>query len=178
MPIKYWANDPEAWDLLVLAGETMPGVWNVSYTLKRDLDIKKSKGTNGARLTDHGYEATEITLTGRMTEQAEWEQLQAMVPKLHPNRPTDPRAPVTIAHPATDFARIGQIYIAQVGSPELDNGILTVRITGFEAVPKPSPVPKTKQAAESLQYIGRAHEQPPQALDRFPGYRGPIRDGY
>jgi hypothetical protein len=171
MAIPHWEVNQEAWHTLKLGKNVMPGVWTVTYTLERELDIKKSGGSDGARFKDKGYKATEITLAGELVSQEDWALLQEILPTLHPKRKGAAREAFSIVHPATSVAGIQFVYVHKIDAPEIRSGKLFISLVCLEYVPKPKTVPKPKPpVSDSTRSV---HDKPPLALAKFPGMTRP-----
>lgn len=144
--LPYWDDPSQAWDTLILDGEVFPGLANVTGGVGRDLDVKKQKGSDGATLTDNGYDASEITIQLRLGSKADWDELQLILPQFHPRVKGGARGAVTISHPATDLMGITKIYIKSISFPEVDEStkIIRLAITAIEDTTKPKEVKKKK----------------------------------
>ncbi len=143
MTISHWESEPAEWDRLVLGPYVMPGVWDIDFACRRAIDVKKSKGKDGASFTDEGYEPPLLELIGKVATSAQWTELQAIIPKLHPKQKGKGRDLYTIQHPKVQLLGIATVYVTQVKAPSLDRGILTVVINAIEWVAVPKPVKKT-----------------------------------
>ena len=171
MPIPHWDDDAESWDKLEIGEWVMPGVWTVDFSLRREVDVKKAPSTDGASLTDKGYQPPLLTLRGRMVEREEWARLQEIMPRLHPKRKGSAREPYRIVHPKTLLAGIQTIYIHEIDAIDLDNGILTLELRAYEhEKPKPVPKPKIEDVLKNV------FLEPPPSIARYPGMRGILVD--
>ena len=148
MAIEHWYEDPQAWDRLVLGRDVMPGVWDVSFGCRRELDVKKAKGRDGATFKDEGYDPSMIELTGKLTTPDEWRQLQVIMPKIRPRVMGRSRTPIEIDHPKTKLLSIRVIYVVEVVAPSIQNGILSQRIRVLEWVDKPKAVKASNKPPE------------------------------
>ena len=133
--IPHWGHEAAEWDRLTIGGYVMPGVWDVETACKRNIDKKKAKGVDGARITDQGYELPELELVGRLTSRVQWELLQTMIAGLHPRQKGGKREKYVIDHPKTRLLGINAIYITEVRSPRLERGIMTIVLRAIEYVP-------------------------------------------
>jgi len=166
--VAYWETDPDEWDRLGLGTSSLPGVWKVTGSVSRDVEVKKSKGKDGARTTDHGYVPAKVTMVGRFVSLEAWALMQLLIAELHPPRMGLPRQPLQIRHPATQFLGIDTVYIESIALPELDDGILQLTIEAVEW--RPLPKPKVETPAVPLQKIvGEPSGNPPNALSNFAG---------
>jgi hypothetical protein len=179
MPIPHWDEDPEAWDLLLLGTQALPGVWDIEDgNGKRIIDVKKAPGLDGARVKDKGYEPGALVLVGQLCTAEEWELLQTVIEPMLPSKIGKGHSPVAISHPKAIFAKISQIYITEVEFPRLDNGIMTVTIhaTEWTSEPKASQgktkVVKRKEGTTGIEEL--RDRQPPTFIAKYPGYVGPV----
>jgi len=137
---------PDAWDALILGEDEWPGVWEISGAgVSRKIDIKKQAGTDGASMTDEGYQPAQLTITGTIWTKDQWSELQRLIPKVHPRKPGGSRTPMEIYHPQSALLGITQIYINKIGipkKPSAGDGLLTLSMSAVEWVPAPKPVKK------------------------------------
>lgn len=145
--IPFWENteDPLVWDTVEIAGKKFPGVATIRGPgLKRKIDVKKPKGSDGASLKDEGIEPAKLEITLLIWNRFFWEQLQGLIPIITPRKKGGARRPTTIVHPLTRLLNITNIYIDGIPIPEHDkqNGFLRVKFTAIEWFPAPKPVRK------------------------------------
>jgi len=142
----YWDDRDwqEAWDELILGEDTWPGVWEISGPgVSRKIDVKKTKGEDGATIKDEGYQPARITLTGIIWTEEQWDLLQRLIAKVHPRKPGGLRTPLEIYHPQSSLLGITQIYIDKIGIPKkptAGDGKLSISMSALEWVPQPKPV--------------------------------------
>jgi len=147
MSLPWISDDTLLWDTLIIGGEVWPGVPTVTVEATRAVDLQKKKGDDGANLVDQGYEPAKVTLTLRLWMQDQWDELQRLLPTVHPRRKGGIRTPVDIVHPATQLVGVRQIYITKIGSPTADKGVLTIVLDAVEWFPQPKPAKaKTKKS--------------------------------
>jgi hypothetical protein len=140
--IPYWDTEDGSWDRLYIDYILMPGVWKPTATCERDIDKKKSKGKDGARLTDHGYSPAEVRLEGRLVSREEWEELVQHLPMLHPRTSGGKRKPLPVEHPALALMGINHIYVKRIDAPSVESdGTLVVPIDCYEWVVTPKKKP-------------------------------------
>lgn len=152
--LPFWYNDfdPLAWDTIFLGGELFPGIANVTGPgLKRKVDVKKPKGSDGASLRDEGIEPARLEIELLIYNISDWEDLQGKLPIITPRKKGGLRTPLSIVHPLTRLLGINNIYIDSIPFPELDKstGFLSVRFTAIEWYPAPKPVKTGKAAGTS-----------------------------
>lgn len=93
-PIPFWGVAPTSldpsnanfpvWDIVLLAGQTLPGLCAVKGGRAQRFDVKKSKGTNFGTLTAQGYDPAEFTITERIWTPQQLNALWTMMPILEP----------------------------------------------------------------------------------------------
>lgn len=162
--IPFWedANDPLAWDTVIIADCIFPGVVTVGGAgLKRKLDIKSAKGSDGATLTDNGIEPGKLTVELLIYNNYDWEQLQGLLPIISPRKKGGTRQATTIFHPLCSLLNITKIYIDSVPFPEFDkrNQFLRFKFTAVEWFPAPKPVKKPSKKVNDGKSQGTAGDQ-------------------
>ena len=144
-----WWNESgegqDQWDTLILAGNTWPGLATISGSgVKRRIDVKKTKGKDGAVIKDNGMDLASIRIALRIWTAEHWTKFNELLPTIHPKRKGGTRVPTEIVHPQANTLGIKAIYISQIEVPDLDrsSGIMTIDMTAIEWVPRPPPVKK------------------------------------
>jgi len=137
--IPFWYDEAggSPWDRLQLGKHVMPGVWSIEATCERDINVKKSKGKDGARMKDRGYQPASITLTGKLSTQEEWEALQRILPELHPRKKGGKRNQITAQHPALALMGLSEIYVKSIKAPTVADGVMTLPIEAIEYTAEP-----------------------------------------
>jgi len=139
--LPYWTDDEGEWDKLILGGTPWPGIWELSGDgVKRNIDLKKSKGADTATLKDEGYKNAKFTAVGTIWNREQFKELQAILPEVHPRRKGGDRQALQIIHPAANLLGIDSVYLTGIKMPKLDGpkgGPLTITITFIEWTPKP-----------------------------------------
>lgn len=164
-----WASQDEAWDRMDMAGEFWPGIWEAEGTVARDIDKKKRKGKDGWKLTDEGYRGAEITLICRIwidpsdpeeTARGDYEELQRLLPLIHPRRKGGTRTPIEVNFPPLALMGINQLYVSELGIPKIESGVLTLRLKVSEWFPQPKdfdgithPVPEFDHGLRPVNYV-------------------------
>lgn len=144
-PIPWWDDAQAPWDAVELAGFALPGVCNVKGKVGRDIEVKKSKGSDGASIKDNGYKPAPVTVTWRVHTKQQWQELQEFLPTIHPRTQGGERRAVSIKHPAPNLLGVDQIYIRDIVFPEVNGAKeIELRIDALEWREKPK---KPKQAA-------------------------------
>lgn len=142
--LAYWLEDSGEWDQLILGGTNWPGIWEIQGEgVERDIDLKKSKGSDQATLKDEGYRNGKFDAVGIIYNDEQWRQLQSLLPEVHPRRKGGDRKALQIIHPQVNVLGIDSAYLTKIRIPELDRtrgGPLVVTLSFIEWVPKPKKV--------------------------------------
>lgn len=142
--LAYWLEDTGEWDQLILGGATWPGVWEIRGDgVERDIDLKKSKGSDQATLEDNGYKNGKFDAVGIIYNDDQWRELQALLPDVHPRRKGGDRKALQIIHPQVNVLGIDSAYLTKIRIPELDKthgGPMVITLSFIEWVPKPKKV--------------------------------------
>ncbi len=154
--------DTYEWDTIYLAGVRWPGIASVSGKgIARRIDVKRSKGSDGARLKDEGNDPGEFSISILIYNQGDWVELQRLLPSVSPRRPGGPRSPIGVIYPSLQVLGITTCYIKGVPVFALDKATqqLTVTLECIEWIARPKPVKKgsgTKggKATKGIQSIG------------------------
>lgn len=159
-----WIEDPDSWDRVGLADFWLPGICTVSgLEISRAVDIKKTKGSDGATLTDNGIDPATFQIEVRLTAN-EWPLWLAILPKIHPRRAGGTREPQKITHPEPNHVGIENVYIRKIRtSPPSPRSGRTVILDVVEWFPAPKKA-KAKSAPRpnpNQKYFGD-----PRALER------------
>jgi hypothetical protein len=85
--IEFWGNDAhigptfalDAWDLVYLGGDPLPGICDIKGLAQLELDKKKTKGTNGVRLTVTGYQPGPFEVSVKIWTADQWDFMQAWI---------------------------------------------------------------------------------------------------
>ena len=149
MTLSHW-DDPDApWDRLMLGGHVMPGIWEItSGECARQVDHKKTKDKDGARIQDMGLLPPRMSARGRMCSVEDWEMLQQIMPDIHPKKKGGLKFPLSIFHPAVALLGVSQVYVERVRPPEIKDGILELAIDMIEWTSDPKATKVKKTSAE------------------------------
>lgn len=82
----FWETTPGPWDVLVLGGNTLPGITTVSGRAGRKMDVRSPPGGDGARVRDRGYEPAQLEARNRVWTAEQLEALQRILDEIHPRR--------------------------------------------------------------------------------------------
>lgn len=138
--LEYWDDRDAPWDVLVINDKPLPGVWEIESAPRRlHLDRKKTKGKDGARLTDLGTKETVVTARGQLQALADWHELQRRLEVLNPRGKSRARTPLHIYHPALALMGLTRVYLEEIRAPRVRGGILELGLQLREWVPTPKP---------------------------------------
>jgi hypothetical protein len=138
-------GDEAAWDFCWLGDALLPGIASLEVTKTRSVDVKKSRGTDGATLSDDGYEPARVTVRLRMWTAEQWAAYQDLLPQIDPQRPGGLREPVAIVHPEVNVRGIDTVYVTSIsGSSPERGGAKVETIECIQWFPQPKPA-KSRQ---------------------------------
>jgi hypothetical protein len=140
MTLAHW-DEPEApWDRLQLGPHVMPGIWEItSGECARQVDHKKTKDKDGARIHDMGLLPPRLSARGRMVTVEDWEMLQQIMPDIHPKKKGGIKFPLSIFHPAVAVLGVLQVYVERIRPPEIKDGVLEISLDMIEWSDQPKP---------------------------------------
>ncbi|MEN6535506.1 MAG: hypothetical protein ABFD89_17715 [Bryobacteraceae bacterium] len=112
------AAEQRAWDTCEIDGITIENV-SVECPKERDIDVKKSKGSDGAKFSDNGYTPAKVTIKVQINTREEWNHWCGTVfPGLDPQKLGGLKKPLRIKHPEPNSRGITVIYITKIkGEP-------------------------------------------------------------
>jgi hypothetical protein len=163
MSLAWWADNDLTWDILILGGEVWPGACTVETTVKRAIDKQKIKGSDGANLIDQGYDPALVKITLRLWQRGQWDDLQRLLPTIHPRAKGGVRSPLQIVHPESNVKGIHQIYVEEISPVTVDKGLGTLVISAVEWFPAPKPAKQKKKAKDGGAIPGAKDVLPPNA---------------
>lgn len=135
--IPHWDDDPKSWDTLLLGGAELPGVVDIDGSKGRKVDVKTRKGSDGATLTDNGYDPAKVTIKLRIWTPEQWRLWQIIFPLIDPKRLGSVRVPFDVQHPSLAAIGIRSVYVTTVAVPKLQGGVLNVTLNAVEWFPEP-----------------------------------------
>lgn len=125
------------WDRVKLGPYLLPGTWTVGGGVRRRVDIKKSKGADGARFRDQGYLPGEIPLNGELLGATEWNEMVRIAKVLTPRKRGVSLEPLAAEHPAFTLLGITNVLVVDVRAPRLDGGKIICSISVVEWTSRP-----------------------------------------
>ena len=135
--IPYPEDNGALWDRIKLGPYVLPGSWTVGGSIPRRIDVKKTKGADGARFRDQGYIPGVIPLTGELIGATDWNEMVKIAKILTPRKRGVSLEPIAVEHPAFTFLGITNVLVQEVFAPTLDGGKISCRIRVLEWTPKP-----------------------------------------
>lgn len=156
MGLPHWDEVGGPWDGLQLGVYLMPGVWKIGGDgCSRQVDHKKTKNKDGARIKDLGVLPARFNARGTMVSMADWATLQTIIPDINPKKKGGLRFPLAIFHPAVALLGITTIYVEKVRPPEVDErGIMTIEIDMIEWTAEPKATKTSSAVALPAGYVG------------------------
>jgi hypothetical protein len=129
----------QLWDTLTIDGEEYPGKVDVEAEIERKVDVRRVRGRDGGRITDHGLEPTTVTLTFHAWTDVHFAALRALIPRFAARQRLRDRKPFDAYHPALEALGITQLYTTKVGNvrPGGQKGLWEMRVTAIEYFPPP-----------------------------------------
>lgn len=162
---------PEAWDVLIVAGEYTPGLAKVTASRVHKWDEKKGKGGAGSTLTYAGHDLAEGTIEIRMWEEEQYNEFEAKAPAWLPD-PKTPKA-LDVYHPQLELLKIKSIVIKKLGGVVVSSdGLMTVTIDFLEYAP-PKPAGGTPKGSVAHRKPG---DDPPNATSELEKRFGELFD--
>lgn len=154
MELLHWDDSSAPWDRLQLGTFVMPGIWEITGgECARQVDHKKTKDKDGARIKDLGLLPPRFSARGRLVSPEDWDALQQIIPDINPRKNGGPKFPLSIFHPAIALLGVSTIYVERIRPPELKDGVLEIQIDMIEfAEPKETKI--AKKPATPGGYIG------------------------
>lgn len=145
--LPHWEDPGNPWDKLILGNNVMPGVWAVvSGVAELEIDSKKTKGKDRARVKPLGLLPPKIQAKGQLVTRADWEALQKIMPDLQPRKPGGPKFALKIYHPAAAIIGVNMVIVERFRSPEINNGICEITIDLVDWTEEPKKVNVQKKA--------------------------------
>jgi hypothetical protein len=178
------------WDVVVLNGHPLPGLWVAAATPALQLDVQKPNGYDGAALVEKGYVPAGITMTGRIWTPGQWASFQVMIPTFWraPNKwalndvkkQTAQMVPrqlaVSIYYPGLAPFLINDMVIYQITPPEDTDqlGVKQIKILARQYIPAPQ---KQQTANRKINGIGSKDRTVQAAQIAAAAAPGPVSPG-
>lgn len=159
----FWGGDAgeqRAWDTCEIDGITIENV-TVTCPKERDIDVKKSPGSDAATFSDKGYVPSKVTIEVQINTRDEWNHwCGTVLPALDPQKLGGLKKPLRFVHPEANARGINVIYIAKIkgDKPSASKGKKET-IEAVHWVPKPKET-KSDMKAPKKQYMTPAGPPP------------------
>lgn len=155
MGLAHWDDADAPWDRLTLGVHVMPGIWEItSGQCERQVDHKKTRNKDGARIKDLGLLPPRFSARGKLCARTDWAKIQQIMPDIHPKKKGGIKFPLAIFHPAVALLGVTQIYVERVRAPEVRDGILELQIDMIEWTEEPKETKTSKKTSAPSGYIG------------------------
>jgi len=121
------------WDYLTLGSFELPGILEEPPKIEpgRKVDKKNGPGLDGATLTWHGYEPSEVTIKLLLWTEEQWTTWVQLLPFILPKPGKPPADPFDVDHPMLAAYGIEKMMVTKVsGLEKAGRGIMRVTITG------------------------------------------------
>ena len=135
----YWETADGSWDQLGLGEHVpLPGVWTISGSAARDIDVKPRPGQDTAKIKNKGYRNAQLSLVGRLHGAEQLAALEVVLESIHPRKKGNADEALRILNPRTTLLGVKFVLVERIHTADLDDdGILTQRIDVIEYVRKP-----------------------------------------
>lgn len=142
------AGGGDAWDVLVLDGNPMPGVAQVSIDCPPGLDIQKPKGGRAARIVDNGLPPVMLHVKLTLKNVAEVNALAPFMPILRPKAKGAATRKVKVTHPQALIWGFSDVQILDLKVPPVKpGGAYVIEFNMTEWAPEATKVKEKKPAA-------------------------------
>ncbi len=135
--IPYPEDNGALWDRVKLGPYVLPGTWTVPGSVERRVDVKTTKGSDGARFRDQGYKPGQFMLTGELIGATDWNEMVKIAKILTPRNRGVAMEPIAVEHPTFTYLGITNVLVLKVFAPVLDGGKVRCAISVTEWLPKP-----------------------------------------
>lgn len=114
-----FVGEATLWDTALLGGRRVPGVVTVTAKTARKIDVKTSPGTDGATITDQGYEPAKPVIEVLTWTGEQWIDLQALLDYVAPKPGKGFKKPppaLSLVHPGANAIGVSQVYVTSVST--------------------------------------------------------------
>lgn len=128
-----------AWQVVRLAGETLPGICEVTGKLGKRFDLKKSKGSQFSTLTHQGQDPAEIRVVESIWTRQQLLALWRILPILQNATTSLANGQIQaceIRHPALDLYGVNAVVVRGLTLPKLEKDVLKLELDLLEYRPK------------------------------------------
>ena len=142
------AGGGDAWDVLVLDGNPLPGVAQVSLDCPPGLDIQKPKGGRAARIVDNGLPPVMLHVKLTLKNVSEVNALAPFMPILRPKAKGAATRQVRVTHPQALIWGFSDVQILDLKVPPVKpGGAYVIEFNMTEWAPEAKAVDPKKGAA-------------------------------
>lgn len=164
-PIPFGPSDadPKLWAELVLQGRIVPGWALVEPERELKVDVKKAKGSSGAKVDFQGVEPANVSIKVRFLTAEDYDGIvNDILPMVLPDPSKKEPETLSISHPSVIAYRITAIIAKKVKGPvKLSDGTWELSIEAIEASP-----PQPKNSSGTFSGKASAKDTPCQRLSR------------
>jgi hypothetical protein len=118
--VPYWASagiEATAWDVTWLGPHYLPGRTRWKVKKGRDIDVKKTPGTDGAIETDKGIDPATGEIDFHVYDNPDaWAAWCQILKQIDPHRPGAMREPLAALNPEPNHLGISQVIITDIES--------------------------------------------------------------
>lgn len=145
--VPSWIEDPDLWDEIYI-GDAYFDETNVDIEgtpFGNEFDVKKSKGSDGASITDQGYRPWQPKVSVLLWTQFHWEQYQVLLALYQPQPGKKGTKVVRFQHPIFDLYKKNRFkieFIYPLKHQGAGKWLMQLDIVEYFEVPKPKPKPK------------------------------------
>lgn len=170
-----------AWNVVRLAGETLPGICDVTGKVGKRFDVKKAKGSNFATLTHQGSEPAQIKVVERIWTRQQLLALWAIMPILRNTSASLANGKIQacdIRNPQLDLMEIGAVVVSTISVPHLSasqKGVVEIEYDMLEYKPKDTK-DRTGTANGSVYDVGMKTDQSRVSLTPLTPTKKPFTD--
>jgi len=114
-------GESSLWDTATLGGMKIPGIVKVDGAeAGQKWDVKTAPGSDGATITDQGYEPAKLTITATIWMPRHWTEMQAFIEIIRPKPAKGKKkaSPMPFAHPPTNLLGINNVLVLSVAAPK------------------------------------------------------------
>lgn len=163
--VPFWGDAPDVWNRVKIASLTLPGLCQMSGSIKRRVDSVTTPGKDGKTSTHLAYGGATFDVTIFMWEEVHLEKFLQIAEELRPRKGEAPAKPVSVYHPTLEAYGIRACEVMEIGLIEdgPQEGVKQVKIHFEEYIPESqrSKVTKGTTTAKGAAKTGAAVPTPP-----------------
>jgi hypothetical protein len=156
-----FSTDP--WDTFFLGARQLPGECELQgvQVARIEVNKKKGKGLDGARITLAGYDPREFQVLCQIATPAQWAELEDVVDvywRIPGKKSTLSQVTITVGHPGLAFLKIYTAVLIGI-TPPMPGKIDGTKVVTFSFLEAPQ-VPKKKNVTKSAGPPAEDHRKP------------------